>query len=116
MRDRIRILLDECVHSGMRQAFPGHSVRTVSQAGWRQTKDGPLLTLAESNFDVFITIDSKLERENQLEAYHLGFVIVWVPGNQLRHFEPLFELLQQAAESVKPGEVIHLSAPKNRRV
>jgi len=91
-------------------------VRTVSQAGWRSTKDSPLLTLAESNFDVLVTIDSRMEREARLADYQLGFVIVWVPGNQLRHYEPLFEQMCKAAESVKPGEIIHINATKNRRV
>lgn len=51
----MRILLDECVHAGVRAAFPGHSVKTVVDAGWRSSQDGPLLELAAVRFDVFVT-------------------------------------------------------------
>lgn len=57
----MRILLDECVHAGVRAAFPGYSVSTVTEAGWRGGKDGSLLGLAERGFDVFVTIDRKFE-------------------------------------------------------
>ena len=102
------ILLDECVNAGVRAAFPGRTVRTVTQAGWRSSKDGALLKLAAQNFDVFITIDGKLEREHDLRVLTLGIVIVHVPNNKLESYEPLFEQLQAAAERVRPGEVVHV--------
>jgi hypothetical protein len=102
------ILLDECVHAGVRAAFPGHTVRTVTQAGWRSSKDGPLLRFAEQNFDVFVTIDGKLEREHDLRVLTLGIVIAHVPNNKLESYEPLFEQLRAAVESVRPSEVVRV--------
>lgn len=104
----MRILLDECVHAGVRAAFPGHAVKTVTQAGWRSSKDGPLLRFAEQNFDVFVTIDRKLEREHELGALALGIIVVDVPNNKLESYEPLFEQLRAAAEKIRDGEVVHI--------
>jgi hypothetical protein len=64
---------------------------------------------AEKTFDVFLSVDRRLSIENDLSQYRLGFVIATVPNSQLESFEPIFERLRQAAENVKPGEVIYHS-------
>ena len=108
----MRILLDECVPARLRRAFPGHSVKTVTECGWRSGKDFALLGFAEKTFDVFVTVDRRLSRENDLSRYRLGFLIANVPNNRLEAFEPLFERLKLAAESVKPGELIFVEKPQ----
>lgn len=110
----MRILLDECVHAGVRAAFPSHSVSTVSEAGWRGTKDDSLLRLAERGFDVFLTIDRRIEQQIDLRAFALGFVIVRVASNTLAAYLPSFEQLLRAVESVCKGEVIHLDVRPSR--
>ena len=74
----MRILLDECIHAGVRAAFPGHSVSTVSEAAWRSSKDNTLPGLAEREFDVSVTIDRKLEHQIDLRRFALAFVMVRV--------------------------------------
>ena len=59
----MRILLDECVNAGVKAAFAGHEIKTVTEAGWRGAKDGPLLALAQKSFDVFVTIDRRFGRQ-----------------------------------------------------
>ncbi len=110
----MRILLDECVHAGVRAAFPGHAVSTVTEAGWRGSKDGSLLTLAESGFDVFVTIDRKFEHQFDLHEFALGFIIVRVTSNTLVAYVASFDRLREAAETVRKGEVIHLDARRDR--
>jgi len=108
---RIRILLDECVHAHVRKAFPRHVVRTVAEAGWQTTKDAPLLGLAASRFDVFVTVDRAFEQEFRRSETRLGLVmVVDLPSNRLESFLPIFDRLLLAANAVKPGEVIHVSA------
>ena len=108
----MRILLDECVHAGVKAAFTGHAVKTVSEIGWRSAKDGPLLSHAQEHFDVFVTIDRKLEHEWSLKEFKLGFVIVRVPSNEIASYRPIFEHLKRAAESVRLGEVKYVGALK----
>ncbi len=62
----MRILLDECVHSGVKQAFPGDVVKTVPEAGWSGIKNGKLLALIAGNFDVFLTIDQNIRHQQNL--------------------------------------------------
>jgi hypothetical protein len=100
------------VPARLRRAFPGHAVKTVTECGWRSGKDLALLAYAEETFDVFVTVDRGLPRQNDLPRYRLGFVIAGVPNNRLEAFEPLFERLKIAAESVKPGEMIFVERAK----
>jgi predicted nuclease of predicted toxin-antitoxin system len=56
----MRILLDECVNPRLRLAFPGDSVKTVAEMGWRSLTNGRLMKEAVSLFDVFVTLDQNL--------------------------------------------------------
>jgi predicted nuclease of predicted toxin-antitoxin system len=108
----VRVLLDECIPALLRKAFPGHAVQTVTEAGWRSGKDGPLLTYAQDRFDVFVTVDRKLETQNDLSQFRLGFIMARVPNNRLDGFEPIFEQLNTAAAKVRRGEIIHVASPE----
>ena len=110
----MRILLDECVHVGVKAAFPGHAVKAVCETAWRSSKDGPLLAYAQEQFDVFVTIDRKLEHQHNLKGLKLGFVFSRVPSNKIASYRPIFAELQKAAENVRPGEVIHVVNPQMR--
>jgi hypothetical protein len=82
----------------------------VTEAGWRGSKDGSLLSLAERGFDVFVTIDRKFEHQFDLHKFALGFIIVRVNSNILAAYAPSFDRLRKAVEAVRKGEVIHLDA------
>ena len=106
----MRVLLDECLPSRLRHALPGHSVKTVTETGWRSSKDGDLLRLAANSFDVFVTIDQSMERQQNLSAIHLGFIIARVKSNRLVDFRPILSDLANAIGKVRPGEIIHIEA------
>jgi hypothetical protein len=107
----VRVLIDECVHVGVKGAFSGHAVKTVSEMGWRSSQDGPLLMFAQDQFDVFVTIDRNLEHQQNLAKLKMGIVIVRVPCNEIAYYEPLFEKLKGAAETVGAGQVIYVLGP-----
>jgi hypothetical protein len=92
----------------LKREFAGHAVKTVPETGWRSSKDGPLLRFAEKNFDVFVTIDQKMEREQDLSRLAIGFVIARVRSNRLEDFMPIVADLRDAVNNAKTGEVIHV--------
>ena len=57
----MRILLDEDVPRRLASLLIGHEVTTVPQAGWAGVKNGKLLALAGSRFDLFVTMDRNIE-------------------------------------------------------
>lgn len=93
----MRILLDECVHAGIKKAFPGHSVQTVPQAGWSGIKNGKLLALIDGNFDVFLTIDQNIRHQQNLSGLSFAVVFVSVPDNTISSYVPLFDLMLRTA-------------------
>ena len=48
----MKILLDECVPWPLHTILSGHECLTVQQRGWGGIKNGDLLRLAETEFDL----------------------------------------------------------------
>ena len=57
----MRILLDESLPKDLGPLIVGHEVTTVRAAGWSSVKNGKLLELAATEFDLFLTADRNLE-------------------------------------------------------
>ena len=106
----MRILIDECVDPRVKQLFADHEPATVHDKGWDALEDGPLLTSAQQQFDVLLTIDRSLEFQQNLSKFRLGVIVVHVPKNQMGHYRAIRKQLLRAVETVQPGEVIHVGA------
>ena len=48
----MRVLIDECVDPRVKLLFADHEAETVHEKGWDALEDGPLLKLAQEQFDV----------------------------------------------------------------
>jgi hypothetical protein len=102
----MRVLLDECVHAGIRKAFIGHSVTTVPQVGWRGIKNGKLLALIAGNFDVFLTIDQNIRHQQNLSGLPFAILFVAVPDNTIESYFPLFDAMARAVDASRPGDIV----------
>ncbi len=107
----MRILIDECVDPRVKPLFGDHSVATVHEQGWDSLEDGPLLTVAQKEFDVPVTIDGSLQHQQNLATFQIAVVVVHVPKNQLPHYRVVQEELLAAIEKARPGVVIHVRSP-----
>jgi predicted nuclease of predicted toxin-antitoxin system len=72
----MRVHIDECVDPRVKLLFREHESATVHDKGWGAFEDRLLLTLAQKEFDVFVTIDGGLEvlaneRARPGEAIHV---------------------------------------------
>ncbi len=56
----MKVLLVECLDRRLAKDLIGFEVKTVPQMGWAGVKNGNLMSLAEEEFDVFITVDRNL--------------------------------------------------------
>ena len=106
----MRILIDECVDPRVKVLFEDHQVATVQERGWEAQEDGPLLRLAQEQFDVFLTIDGNLEHQQNIGLLALGVVVVRVPKNQILYYRGIEKELLRAVETARPGQVIHVNA------
>jgi predicted nuclease of predicted toxin-antitoxin system len=72
----VRILLDECLPRRLKRELPGHDVRTTPEMGWAGKRNGELLRLAEREFEVFLTVDRKLQRQQNLSAFNIAVIVM----------------------------------------
>ena len=101
----MRVLLDECIDQRLAADIAGHEVKTVPQAGWASVSNGELLALAQSQFDVFVTVDRNLSFQQHLPRYSIAVVVLRASSNRLADLRPLAPKLLSAIETAKSGEV-----------
>lgn len=106
----MRILLDECLPKQLKKELPGYEVSTVPEAGWAGKKNGELLKLAETRFDVFVTIDQNLTYQQNLQKAKIAVITLAAPSNRLEDIQPLVPQLLAALRRIKPGELIQIES------
>jgi predicted nuclease of predicted toxin-antitoxin system len=79
----VKLLPDECIDGRLARDFSGHDVKTVPQMGWAGIKNGELLALAETDFDVFITVDRNLSFQQNLPKFNIAVLVLHAPSNRL---------------------------------
>jgi hypothetical protein len=107
----MRVRIDECVDPRVKLLLTGHEAATLHEKGWSALEDGPLLTAAQHEFDVLLTIDRKMEFQQNLSKFRIGMIVAHVPKNQVAHYRTIQEELLLAVAGVHSGEVIHISVP-----
>ena len=81
----------------------GHEVATVPQRGWAGIKNGDLLTLAEKEFDAFVTVDRKISVQQDLTRFQNAVLLLRAPTNRLEHIRPLAPALLEKIEQAPNG-------------
>ena len=104
----MRVLLDECVPRALRAELPGHEVETVAEAGWAGVKNGALLQLAATRFDVILTVDRNLEYQQNFAGLAIAVVVIDAPSNDIDVLRPLMPKVRDALPKAQPGVVIHV--------
>jgi predicted nuclease of predicted toxin-antitoxin system len=96
----VNILLDECVPARLARELAPHSVTTVQRRGWSGIKNGELLSLAQNEFDVLITVDRKISEEQDLTNFTIAVVLLRAATTRLEHLRPLAgKILEKLADA-----------------
>jgi predicted nuclease of predicted toxin-antitoxin system len=105
----VKVLLDECIDRRLARDIAGHEVKTVPQMGWATIKNGELLTLAEKDFEVFVTVDRNLSFQQNLPKYNVAVIVLRARSNRLRDLRPLVSKLLELLPTAKRGEALSVS-------
>jgi predicted nuclease of predicted toxin-antitoxin system len=103
----MKILLDECVPWPLHRLLPGHQCVSAQQRGWGGIKNGALIRLAETEFDLFITADQNIRYQQNLAGYRLP--ILQLSTNDLRRIEAAAAQLQAAVAAIRQGQFVQLT-------
>ena len=90
----------------LRRDLPEFAIRTAQQEGYSGFKNGELLGRAESLFDVLVTIDQRMQYQQNMSKFNIGVVAIELPDTRLVFLRALVPELRDAIGRVKPGEII----------
>ena len=108
----MKVLVDECAPKALKTFLTkrGHECRTVQEAGWSGKENGELLALAETEFDVLVTVDTNLRYQQNLAGRRIAIVVLQSSSNRLEHLRPYFPACVLALEKIKPGEIVQVDS------
>ena len=106
----MKVLLDECVPRRLAAQIIGHDVKTVPQTGWAGIKNGRLLKLAESAFDVFITVDRNLSFQQNVMELQIAVMVLAAKSNRFQDLLPLVPKILASLARIRRGEIVMVSA------
>ena len=77
----MRVFLDENMPAQMIAVLPDHDVSSVDLEDWKGIENGELLRAIAGSFDVLLTADQSIEKQNDMRVLDLSMLVV--PTNNL---------------------------------
>lgn len=103
----MNVLFDNGVPRGVRAALSGHAVEEARARGWDTLRNGELLAAAEAaGFDVFVTTDRNIPRQQNLAGRNLAIVIL--SKARWRLIKAKLPEIAQAVGAATSGSVIEV--------
>jgi hypothetical protein len=79
--------------------------------GWSGKKNGELLALmAGVAFAVLLTVDQSIRHQQNLQGAGVAVLVLVAPSNRLQDLLPLVPSALAALASLKPGQVVEITA------
>lgn len=105
----MRIVFDQGTPAPLRTHLIGHNVETAFELGWSNLRNGELLAMAESSFDLLVTTDQQLRRQQNLTDRKLAILVLtttsW-PRLEL-HIPQILEAIDQ----IRSGDYVEIILP-----
>jgi hypothetical protein len=105
----VKILLDENLDWRLSHNLSGHEVKSVPLIGWAGLKNGALLTQAEKQFDVLLTMDGNMIHQQNLSKYKIAVIALKTRSNRLADTLPLMPKVLAALAGARMGTVTFIS-------
>lgn len=77
--------------------------------GWAGIKNGDLLTFAESQFDVFITVDRNLSYQQNLSNFGIAMIVLKARSNRYEDLLPFAAPIMAKLDQLENGSFILIS-------
>lgn len=113
----MRVLLDECLPRRLKRELVGHDVRTAPEMGWASKRNGDLLRAAvAAGFDAFVTVDRKLQHQQNLSAFNIAVVVLEAKSNTAVALRPLIADVLEVLPKAPKGEATVVRGRDARRL
>jgi predicted nuclease of predicted toxin-antitoxin system len=104
----MRIILDECLPRRLIRDLHPHAATTVPREGWAGITNGVLLKRIIPSFDIFITMDSNLVHQQNLEGIDLCVITLHAVNSRYETLQPLVPDILRAIGDAQPSVIIHI--------
>jgi len=105
----MKILLDECLPKRLKYLLPGFDVTTTEEIGWASLENGDLIKAAiGEHFDIMLTVDKKLEYQQNIKNYDITIVVFDVRRNKIDFISPLIPELIEKLNTFEKGKVYYI--------
>lgn len=109
----INILMDECLPKKLKYRIEELDstffVHTTPDMGWVGLSNGKLLSVAEKEFDVFITSDKNLSFQQPIPSSSIQVVLLKSRANTYEDLLPLVQKLPSVMKTHTPGQFIEIA-------
>jgi hypothetical protein len=104
----VKIILDECLPRRLLRDLTDHQVTTVPRQGWAGITNGALLEKVVPEFDIFITMDSNIVHQQNLEGLQVCLIVLHGANSRYETLQPLLPEIHSAIADAKTGSVFHI--------
>ena len=105
----MRILLDHCTPKRLRRLLPVHFVRTTREMGWERLLNGRLLSAAEGQFDVMLTVDRSIRFQQNMATRTISVIVMRANNNRFESLGALIPAVEKALDVIGEGVVVEVS-------
>jgi predicted nuclease of predicted toxin-antitoxin system len=106
----MRILLDESVPERLGDLLSPHECSSVRRQGWAGLKNGKLLAVASTQFDLLLTADKNMEFQQNLTTLPVAIVVMRARSNRLEALVELVPSLLRSLEHLQPRTLVKVVA------
>ena len=78
--------------------------------GWAAKKNGEPLKLAETEFDVFLTVDRNLAFQQNLSQFDISVLVLHAASNRLANLKPLVPRILSLLSTLIKGKAETISS------
>ncbi|MBA3974488.1 MAG: hypothetical protein C0504_09760 [Candidatus Solibacter sp.] len=110
----MKILLDENLPRKLAALLPGHQCSTVVECGWSGKKNGELLELENSAFDILLTLDKNLPYQQDLNSGRIAVLVIRAWSNRIQDLVPVAPECLSALDRIRPRQAIRVGALLDR--
>ena len=102
----MRLLFDENTPFSLAKELTGHECGSVTRLGWQGTKNGALLTRAETaGFEVLITLDDNMQTEQNMTGRRIAVLVLRPAGQGKKAVSELAGDVLLALAEITHGEI-----------
>lgn len=101
----MRVLFDENVPRKLKWQIDAEVV-TVPEMGWGGIKNGELLRLAQTQFDVLLTLDKGIRHQQNLTGIDLALIVLRSVSSDIDDLIPLAPSVNKVLKKIQVGQII----------